>query len=166
MNKLLLCILCLVSFTANCLAEDNSIILSIDDQYLEKWDNNLLKRKELDKNTYKIAEFSRLKGGQTQFAYYLLEKPIANEIYTTCLIYEYYDSEMAVWLVNYSSEHQIIDSLEIFYDNAEGAWQTTAKLNKKTKRIELVEYDAYADPDVKELKYNILPTGKIEKINK
>lgn len=168
--KFIICITCIISFCShlranNIDAKSDKKILSIDESYLQKWDENQKDKKELDKSIYKIDSFSRLKEGQTQFAYYLLDKPIENEVYKTCLIYEYYESEMAVWLVNYSSQDKIIDSLQIYYDNAEGAWQTTSTLNKETKVIRMEEYDAYADPEKKTTMYRILPSGKIEKIN-
>ena len=173
MNKLIGCFIFLIGFAANLfpgIPADKSklvsAVLSIDDIYLQKWGEEHVHKKELDKKVYKVALFTRLKEGQTQFAYYLLGQPVINKEYKTCLIYEYYDSEMAVWLVNYSFQNKVIDYLQIFYDNAEGAWQTISVLNKKTQTIQLKEYDAYADPEMKTQEYKISLSGKIEKISK
>lgn len=164
------CFVFLMGFVTNLFAENIESrselrTLSIDDVYLQKWDEEHVQKKELDKHLYKIDSFSRLKEGQTQFEYYLLDEPIANEVYKTCLIYEYYESEMAVWLVNYSSQNKVIDSLEVFCNNAEGAWQTTASIDTVTKTLKLKKYDVYADPEIKTEQYKVLPSGKIEKIN-
>jgi len=170
--KLIVCFVFFIGIVGNLFADNVNAIskpeyttLSIDDTYLQKWDQERIHKKELSKQTYKIDSFSRLKEGQTQFAYYLLDELIVGQVYKTCLIYEYYESEMAVWLVNYSPKNEVIDYLEVFYDNAEGAWQTTAMLNKKTKIIDLKHYDAYVDPETQTEEYKILPSGKIERIN-
>lgn len=137
--------------------------ITIDIPYLEHWSRQRADTSELDKENYKISSFSRLKNGEEQFSYYLLEQFKLDSNYQTCLIYEYYQSERAVWLVNYSLGKNVIDAIEIFYDNDEGAWQTTSTINKKEKIVLLTEYDAYSIPEIKTQKVRVLSNGKFEK---
>lgn len=100
---------------------------------------------EFDK--YRLKNFSRLQEGQRQFKYYLLEDLQLNSSFSSLLIAEYYESEQACWLVNYDKSGNIISSLEIFYDNAEGAWNTTSTIRRSDGFIKIREYDAYAEPN-------------------
>lgn len=96
---------------------------------------------------YHLGAFTRLKNGQDQFQYFVLTDINFSERYKTKLIAEYYESEEACWLANYTLKGDFIDAMEVFYDNAEGAWQTTSKIDPNTRQIVLFSYDAYANPE-------------------
>lgn len=130
--------------------------------YIQVWDM-LNKKKEIaDKDLYKLEAFTRLKDGQDQFSYYILEEVNWGDSFKSFLIYEDYESESAIWLANYDKNYNLIDFLEVYYDNAEGAWTTTAKIYRKQHLIELTQYDAYGTPDTTIKKVMVSPSGKIK----
>jgi len=100
-----------------------------------------------DYELYKLNEFSRLKYDQDQFTYFILEKLHLSNSFNSYLIAEHYDSEMACWLVNYSMDGQLIDSYEVFYDNAEGFLTVTSNINLRNNKITVNEHNIYEDPE-------------------
>lgn len=141
-------------------------VIVINDSTLEDWHKAHITPTSLDKTFYKINQFARLKEGQTQFDYYLLQEPIFSQKFKSAIIYEFFESERAVWLVNYSSDNTVIDAVEVFYDNAEGAWLNTSKIDIDARKIELTEIDMYATPEETVKQISILPDGKFLKIDK
>lgn len=131
--------------------------------YIQVWDM-LNKKKEIaDTDLYKLEAFMRLKDGRDQFSYYILEEVNWGDSFKSFLIYEDYDSESAIWLANYDEDYNLIDYLEIYYDNAEGAWTTTSKIYRKQHLIELTQYDAYGMPETSIKRFEITSNGKIQK---
>lgn len=64
--------------------------------YIQVWDM-LNKKKEIaDTDLYKLEAFTRLKDGQDQFSYYILEEVNWGDSFKSFLIYEDYDSESAI----------------------------------------------------------------------
>jgi hypothetical protein len=121
-----------------------------------------------DIDKFVLQSFTRLKSGQDQFKYYYESFPFnISASYKTFLILEDYESESAVWLVNYTSDMKLIDALEVYYDNAEGCWQTTSVINKVTKTarttIKQIVYDCYADPEETTKDITITAEGKFKK---
>lgn len=102
-----------------------------------------------DFKKYKLQEFTRLKQGQTQFKYYLLDELNINNSFQSLLIAEYYESEQACWLVNYDKNYNPISAYEVFYDNAEGAWNTSTSIDLEKGILNIKQYDAYAVPEEK-----------------
>lgn len=119
-------------------------------------------KKLADKDLFKLNVFTRLKDGQDQFSYYILKELNFGDSFKSFLIYEDYESESAIWLANYDEDYNLIDALEVYYDNAEGAWTTTAKIYRKQHLIELTQYDAYGTPDTTIKKVTVSPSGKIK----
>ena len=105
--------------------------------YIQVWDMLNKEKVVADKDLYKLEAFTRLKDGQEQFSYYILEKVNWGDSFNSFLIYEDYDSESAIWLANYDEDYNLIDFMEVYYDNAEGAWTTTSKIYRKQHIIEL-----------------------------
>lgn len=121
-----------------------------------------------DIDKFVLRSFTRLKSGQDQFKYYYIPFSISesfpfniSDSYKTFLILEDYESESAVWLVNYTSDMKLIDALEVYYDNAEGCWQTTSEINRTT--IKQTVYDCYADPEETTKEVSITAEGKFKK---
>lgn len=137
--------------------------LLIDYGYIQNWAVSNNGKEKADKNLYKLESFTRLKSGQDQFSYYILEELNWNNSFKSFLIYEDYESESAIWLANYDTDYNLIDTLEIFYDNAEGAWTTTSKIYRDQNLIELTQYDAYATPEISVRNARVTSNGKIEK---
>lgn len=130
--------------------------------YIQVWDM-LNKKKEIaDTDLYKLEAFTRLKDGQDQFLYYILEELNWGYSFKSFLIYEDYESESAIWLANYDEDYNLIDYLEVYYDNAEGAWTTTSKIYRKQHLIELTQYDAYGMPETSIKRFEITSNGKIQ----
>ena len=141
-------------------AEDEPLLVGYG--YIQVWDM-LNKKKEIaDTDLYKLEAFTRLKDGQDQFSYYILEELNWGHSFKSFLIYEDYDSEFAVWLANYDEDYNLIDYLEVYYDNAEGAWTRTSKIYRKQHLIELTQYDAYGMPETSIKRFKITPSGKIQ----
>lgn len=131
--------------------------------YIQVWDMLNRKKEIADTDLYKLEAFTRLKDGQDQFSYYILEEVNWGDSFKSFLIYEDYDSESAIWLANYDEDYNLIDYLEIYYDNAEGAWTTTSKIYRKQHLIELTQYDAYGMPETSIKRFEITSNGKIQK---
>ncbi len=118
-----------------------------------------------DFSKFKLKEFTRLKYGEDQFRYYLLKEFSFYPSFRTCLIAEYYDSETAAWLVNYSPEGSLLDAYEVYYDNAEGFYTKTAKLDIGAKSIKIEEHNIYENPEDKNLLLMVTEKGKIMEDN-
>lgn len=130
--------------------------------YIQVWDMLNKEKVVADKDLYKLEAFTRLKDGQEQFSYYILENVNWGDSFNSFLIYEDYDSESAIWLANYDEDYNLIDFLEVYYDNAEGAWTTTSKIYRKQHIIELTQYDAYAMPETSIKRAMVSSSGKIQ----
>lgn len=131
--------------------------------YIQVWDMLNKAKVTADKEIYKLESFTRLKDGEEQFSYYVLEELNWGYSFRSFLIYEEYDSESAIWLANYDRDYNLIDVLEVYYENAEGAWTITSKIDQKQHIIELTQYDAYGAPDTSVKRVSITSNGKIEK---
>ncbi len=152
----------LLSLDFNSIEKDTDEPLLIGYGYIEVWDMLNTEKEIADKDLYKLEAFTRLKDGQDQFSYYILEEVNWGDSFKSFLIYEDYESESAIWLANYDKNYNLIDFLEVYYDNAEGAWTTTAKIYRKQHLIELTQYDAYGTPDTTIKKVTVSPSGKIK----
>lgn len=137
--------------------------LLIDDDYIQTSSISNDNKRIADKDLFKLNAFTRLKDGQDQFTYYILKELNFGDSFKSFLIYEDYESESAVWLANYDKDYNLIDAIEIYYDNAEGAWTTTSKIYQNQHLVELSQYDAYANPETSVKKIRIASDGKIEK---
>lgn len=143
--------------------QDNDNQILVNDDFIQAWEQSSLDKQFADKDLYKLEAFTRLKGGEDQFSYYILKELSWGDSFKSYLIYEEYESENAIWLANYTKNHTLIDAVEVYYDNAEGAWSTTSIINLKEHSLELTKYDAYADPDQTLQRVKITSNGKIEK---
>lgn len=142
-------------------SEDEPLLVGYD--YIQVWNTVNNKKAIVDKGLYKLNTFTRLKNGEDQFSYYVLEELNWGYPFRSFLICEDYDSESAIWLANYDKDYNLIDALEVYYDNAEGAWTTTSKIYQRQHIIELTQYDVYAIPETSVKKVRIASNGKIEK---
>lgn len=141
----------------------NEIPIIIDDSYIQAWDTLNADKAFADKDVYKLGTFTRLKEGQDQFSYYILEELNWGDLFKSYLIYEDYESESAVWLANYDQDYNLIDAIEVYYDNAEGAFSTKAKIDLKQHSIELTQYNLYANPETTQKVVRVISDGKFEK---
>ncbi|SHF52403.1 hypothetical protein [Dysgonomonas macrotermitis] len=141
--------------------ETESTIIVDEDYYRRTLKS--VKKPIVDPKKYHLETFTRLKDGQDQFTYYLLREVSFDSGFKTYLIAEDYDSEWACWLVNYTPDGKFIDALEVLYDNAEGAWQTSTLIDMHKPMIYVTRYDAYATPESRDEVIMITSTGKFEK---
>lgn len=173
MKRIIVVFLCigflsLVSGKSTFTVEAKSIEKASDDPlligygYIQVWDMLDKEKVVADKDLYKLESFTRLKDGEDQFSYYILEELNWGDSFKSFLIYEDYESESAIWLANYDKDYNLIDVLEVYYDNAEGAWTTTSKIFQKQHVIELTQYDAYGTPDTTLKRVKVAPDGKIK----
>lgn len=149
----------------NILLSDTSVIvLPNDDFYLTK--DQLYKDSIADFSHYKLDEFTRRKYGQTHFKYYIMQKLNFRNNLKSYLILEDYDSEMACWIANYTNDYQLIDSYEVFYDNAEGFRWTHSVIDVSKKTILIEDGSIYEDPEIKTIHLIVDDKGKfVEKEN-
>lgn len=136
--------------------------LFIDDDYIQASSISSDNKKLADKSLFKLNAFTRLKDGQDQFTYYILKELNFGDSFKSFLIYEDYESESAVWLANYDKDYNLIDAIEVYYDNAEGAWSTTSKIYEKQHLVEVTKNNIYETPETIKQEVKIASSGKIE----
>lgn len=140
------------------LPDTSLIVLPNDDFYLTSM--QMAKDTISDFSLYKLDEFTRRKYGQTHFKYYIMEEVDFGNSIKSYLIFEYYDSEMACWLVNYTPGYKLIDCREVYYDNAEGFHWINSVIDKSKRTIRIEEGSIYEDPEIKIIKLHIDEKGK------
>lgn len=109
---------------------------------------------------YKLDKFTRLKEGQSQFRYYLLDELSFYPSFRTHLIAEYYESEVAAWLANYSLDGNLLDWYEVYYDNAEGFYSKISFIDVGKKMIKIEENNIYESPENKAFRLIVTEKGK------
>lgn len=140
--------------------ERNIAVINLDtDYYLSAIRNT--KDTISDYNKLKLREFTYLKTGQTQFKYYIITELKFNNGFKSYLIAADFESEQSCWIANYSDTNDLLSSYEVYYDNAEGAWLTTASIDQQNKSILVTTYDMYRDPEEKHISLRIDEKGKI-----
>lgn len=139
------------------------ILLLNDDFYLSTIKS--IKDTISDYSFYKLDEFTRRKSGNTHFQYYLIKELNFSDKFTTCLIAEDYESEMACWLVNYTSDNSLIDFCEVYYDNAEGFCWTDSSIDVSGKTVEVVDGNIYREPETEAVRFIVDDMGKFIRQN-
>lgn len=102
-----------------------------------------------DFSKYRLEDFTRLKDGQDHFQYYILKELSYYPLFKTLIIAEYYDSETAAWIANYSQTGELIASYEVYYDNAEGFYSKISFMDMDKKTIQVKENNIYENPENK-----------------
>lgn len=167
LSIVLLLILCSFSYSTNLPIkngiepETNTVV--IDTESIAKWKETNQNLQEIDKEKYHLSDFTLLKDYQNQFAYFLLDRIKLSNNYDSYLIYEYYESESYVYLVNYDKIGNYIDSKVVYYDNDEGAWLITSIIDINAKSLKVNEYNEYENPKDKAYNITILPNGIFKK---
>lgn len=134
------------------------VLLLNDESYLASLKS--VKDTISDYSFYKLDEFTRRKGGETHFKYYIIKELELGESFKSYLIAEDYESEKACWLVNYNADTSLIDFCEVYYDNAEGFLWVDSSIDISNKTIKITEGNIYNNPEIVLVQLKINKDGK------